>query len=243
MNQILVGKNKHRPASGRPLLPESSPVPPPAPTAPVGPRKERKALKFVWLWIATPVIALLPATIGALMIFFPQRDDPSAEPAELTLVADAPSPTTVQQPPVVPAVQAVPAPIDPALHARLMEFAASLRADLPIGFNTATLAQSHRLVGIDVVGNRITFRHVADIDLRAGGIGYDPEPLLPDIVAWHCDGLCIEIQRSFYATACAGPAAGLIDAGAEAVYVFRDIGQLPIATVPVTAADCPSPAR
>ena len=242
MNQILVGKNKHRLASGRPILPESLPVPLPAPTAPAGGRKARKALKSGWLWIATPVIALLPATIGALMIFFPQEDNPPAEPPEMATVAQAPAPTAPGRP-MAPAVQDVQAPFDPALHAELMAFAATLRPELPVGFTTETLAESHRLVGIDVVGNRITFRYVADIDLRAGDIGYDPEPLLPDILAWQCDGICVEIQRSFYATACAGPAASLIDAGAEAVYVFRDIGQLPIATVPVTATNCPGPAR
>jgi hypothetical protein len=176
------------------------------------------------------------------MILFPRENDPPADPPGLTMIIEAPAPVTDEPRPQLPPIQALPVPIDPALHAQLMIYAATLRAERPVEFNTGTLAQSHRLVGVDVVGNRITFRYVADFDLRASGIGYDPDPLLPDIVVWQCDGLCVEIQRSFYAAACSGPAAGLIAAGAEVVFVFRDLGQLPIATVPVTAADCVSPA-
>lgn len=89
MNQILVGKNRDRLASGAHFLPAFFRAPPAAPTAPDSGRKERKAVKSGWLWIA--VIALLPATVGALLIFFPQQDGSPAALSEPTMAAEAPA--------------------------------------------------------------------------------------------------------------------------------------------------------
>ena len=215
----------------------------------VPPRNRRsRFLRQTWLWVAMPIIALLPGTIAVLPMLFP-RDQSVAEPASVEAPATGPpaqyaSPNRVGLPqePATGTTGLVTrellATADPALAGDLSAFADALRQRLPLETRTPTLAPRHTLTSVEVFGADIVFHYEADIDLTAIVLTWDPEPLLPHVVGWNCDPTCIGVTEGFFEWACGTAVAPLVARGAGASYVYQDRNGLLMAWVTVTAADC-----
>lgn len=136
----------------------------------------------------------------------------------------------IETPYVVPAG---PEP-DAAFQAEIDAWAESVRATLPAIDALTTLE------GVAVEGRLILFDYRIAIRLRDYTLPQDkPEPLIPGIDGWLCDGnTCFDVKAEFPRIQCRSAIRPLLDRGAVGVYKYRDTEGLPIATAVVSAADC-----
>jgi hypothetical protein len=119
-------------------------------------------------------------------------------------------------------------------QAELLAFAAGKQLALPAVDGLATLEL------IDVAGRVITYHYRVDINLRDYTLPTYQEPVIDLLDGWRCDGsVCFEFHHeAFSLDRCQSDIFPLIARGAVAVYEYRDINGLPMATRAVSAADC-----
>lgn len=175
-----------------------------------------------------------------LAIAAPADEPMATPPAEAEAPAPPPQPLGAVVGPdgvvrmdIPVAIPVLPEP-EAGLQADVLAFAADRQAGLPIVDGLATL------VVVDVVGAVITYHYRVDINLRDYTLPTNQEPVIDLLDGWRCDGsVCFEFHHEAFALdRCQSDVFPLIARGAVAVYEYRDINGLPMATRAVSAADC-----
>ncbi len=123
---------------------------------------------------------------------------------------------------------------EPGFQADLLAYAAGRQAELPIRDGLATLE------AIGVAGRLITFKYRVDIRLRLYTLPRSQVPLLDLLDGWLCDGsVCFQFHDAEFVTdRCLTDVLPLLQRGAVAVYEYRDLDGLPMATRAIAALDC-----
>ena len=210
----------------------------------------------VWL-LSTLMIGMVAVALGFLL--FARPEDPPENPVEVAntdpapaAVVAEPAPEVLPTPepvgaaaPVVDGIVRIEAPLempfeiaaapppDENLRAELAAYADHRRVDLPLHEGGATLET------VEIDGRMIVFNYRVDIDLRLRTLPADPAPILPGLQGWLCYSVCFEFNDEFVEEACRSDVFPLLEHGAVAVYKYRDMNRLPIATMPVSVLDCP----
>jgi hypothetical protein len=176
---------------------------------------------------ANPAAAAAPPPIAVPGGILPPAASPAAVAgggAHLAIGVGAPIPGGALPEPVEPS---------PELQAAIAAYVDALAAELP---------RTHGKVSVDtvaVVGNQLHFVNTIQIDLADYQYAYDPAFLGPRLLGWSCDGsMCFEFADDYAREPCRSDIAQLIEGGAVAIYVYRDLRGRFMGQMAVTGTEC-----
>ena len=188
---------------------------------------------WVWAGMAIAIVALVFVTLNLNRPTNTEETasaaplaDPTPEPPPVPVLASTPPPATPPQP-------AIAAPT-PELVANVAAFAAARTGALPIVEGRATLMSAV------AEGAEVTLTYQVDINVETYDLPDDSAPALSAIAPFACDdAVCFQLADRFVDRPCNDPELlPLLQAGATAVFIYRDLNGAELATMPVTAAAC-----
>lgn len=189
----------------------------------------------VWLWAALAAVAI---AVAAVLLRPSDESLEAVASGSPPQAAGLPAPAT---PPGAPApvgaaepVLAV-APVDPALAADLLAVAELKAAAIPEA-NGATTFEN-----VEAAAHEISFLYRVAIDGEAYDLVAERDLISAGLVAFGCDdAVCFEPDPSVIGAVCADAQLGpLVRRGAVIRYLYVDAADRELATIAVTAANCP----
>lgn len=188
----------------------------------------------IWIWagMAIAIVALVYVTLNLTRAT--DNEETASGAAALTGPAIEPPPALPPTPPPATSPQpAAPAPT-PELIANAAAFAVARTGALPIVEGRATLKS------VVAEGAEITLTYELDINAGTYDLPDDSVPGLSAIAPFACDdAVCFQLADRFVDRPCNdAELLPLLQAGATAVFVYRDMNGAELAAMPVTAAAC-----